>query len=100
MYCHLEFGTETYCKNISVINSNPFNRSLFRRKSPFVYMCKSHQSARRSLMQDGVYLGPNIHYYYWVRVSTQFAERSLVQNTVIQESQSPASAQTDHICNK
>ena len=34
---------------------------------------------------------------YCRMVSTQFADRSLVQNTVIHESQSPASALTDHI---
>ena len=42
-------------QKLSVINSNPFIRSLFRRICPFVYMCKSDQNARCSLVQDGVH---------------------------------------------
>ena len=71
-------------QDLSVINTNPFIRLLFRWKCPFVHLCKStDHSARHSQVQDGVHSIRWLGHWY---------------KTLYYMNQSTAKAQTDHIC--
>ena len=54
MYCRLEFGNETHCKNhlssIVILSLDPCSG-----KNVPVCICVTDQNARRSLVQDGVH---------------------------------------------